>query len=502
MSEPKQPTKSPLLMLVDSEIEARRFTANALQAAGCRVALARSVAEAREMIDDLHFIESPLDGLLVDHHLSDGLGSRVVQDFQREYPHIPTAIIFAEDDIVLRLWSRARGIALFQKDDLWNELQAWLERFNFPCRPPGVASVTEPVPNPAQHPVIQQKRGTNMRIVAAFSIILLGMLSGCGEVAKTSIAAASNSEPEVLRLGYFANVTHAQAILGVANGTYQKALGNVKLKTSVFNAGPSAVEALFAGELDATYIGPGPASNAIIKSHGEAVRVVAGSAANGVTLVVRKGAGISKLEDLKGKRIATPQHGAAHAGTFLRCAFVLHTLHDKTKQDGGTTEIEAVANAEQVGLFKQGQLDASWAPEPWASRLVKEAGGEVLEEEKNLWPEKRFAITLLVVSTKFLDKYPNVVERLLKAHVELTALLHAHSAENETALNAEFEKLLGKKIAPDVLTQALDRVEFTTDPLPATVQTFSDWSTELGFSKEKTDLKPLFDLKILERLRK
>jgi CheY-like chemotaxis protein len=129
MSDKTADARGPLLMLVDSEIEARRHTAQALQAAGCRVALARSVAEAREMIDDLHFIESPLDGLLVQHHLSDGLGCRVVQDFQREYPRVPTGIIFDDEDIVLKLWSRARGIALFQKDELWAQLQPWLERF-------------------------------------------------------------------------------------------------------------------------------------------------------------------------------------------------------------------------------------------------------------------------------------------------------------------------------------------------------------------------------------
>jgi NitT/TauT family transport system substrate-binding protein len=327
------------------------------------------------------------------------------------------------------------------------------------------------------------------------------VLSLCGCGAPTpSAATGTEQEPASFRLGYFANVTHAQAVLGVANGMFQKALGSVPLKPVVFNAGPSAVEALFAGELDATYIGPGPTANAFIKSHGEAVRVIAGAAANGVVLVVRKDAGIAKLEDLKGKRIATPQHG--NTQDISARAFVIHTLHDKPKQDGGTTDIQAVPNAEQLGLFKQKQLDASWAPEPWATRLVKEGDGAILDEEKNLWPEKRFAITLLVVSKRFLDAHPKTIERLLRAHLELTALLRDKGAECEPALNAEFAKLLGKPLDPQTLHDALSRVEFTTDPLNASVQTFSDWSAELGFSSGKVDLQPLFDQTILERLKK
>jgi NitT/TauT family transport system substrate-binding protein len=336
-------------------------------------------------------------------------------------------------------------------------------------------------------------------VFGIFGGILALSLCGCGEPV-SSAAGAPEQEPESVRLGYFANVTHAQAVLGVANGTFQEALGAVKLKPLVFNAGPSAVEALFAGELDLAYIGPGPAATAFIRSHGEAVRVIAGAAANGVAIVVRKDAGIAKLEDLKGKLIATPQYG--NTQDISARAFIKYTLHDKSKQDGGTTDLQAIANAEQLGLFKQKQLDASWAPEPWAARLVQDGNCVLLEEERNLWPEKRFAITVLVVNKRFLDAHPRTVERLLRAHLKLTSALHVCQAAYIDALNNEFKRLLGKPLDRRVLSVALSHVEFTTDPLQASVQRFSDWSAELGMTSEKVDLKPLFDLTILERLKK
>ena len=287
-------------------------------------------------------------------------------------------------------------------------------------------------------------------------------------------------------------------MIGVARGDFQKALGSVPLKTSVFNAGPAAMEALFAGELDLVYVGPGPALNAFVKSGGKALRVIGGAAANGVVIVARKDSGITKLEDLKGKRIATPQYG--NTQDIAARAFVRNQLHDKDKKDGGTTTLETVANADQLGLFKQGQIDAAWAPEPWGTRLIKEAGGVLIEEEKNLWEGKKFNITLIVASKKFLDEHPDIVEAFLKANLELTDFVRSSPDAAAPLINAELKRLQGKAIAPEILKEALARVEFDTDPLPATVEKMAQWYAELGFTKEKASLSGMFDLSILSRL--
>lgn len=330
-------------------------------------------------------------------------------------------------------------------------------------------------------------------LVSILAISILGLTSGCGDPA----VKASAKTLEV-RLGYFANITHAQALVGIQRGDFKNALRkDTTVKPLVFNAGPAAVEALFAGELDLAYIGPGPAINAFVKSKGKAARILAGSAANGVVIVARKDSGITKLADLKGKHIATPQFG--NTQDISARAYVIEKLNDKPKDEGGTTTIDAVANAEQLVLFKKGQLDAAWAPEPWGARLIHEAGATLLEEEKNLWEGKQFAITVLLVSQKFYDAHPAEVEALLKAHAELTDFINKSPDEAAKLINAELDKLTGKPIPPEILKEALSRTVFTTDPLESTIDRFAEWSFKTGISKSKADLKGLVDLGPLKK---
>lgn len=340
-----------------------------------------------------------------------------------------------------------------------------------------------------------------MRVKCTFSLVLLLALlvPGCGGDTTAKPVTGKHDAPTEVRLGYFANITHAQAVIGVSRGDFQKAIGSIPLKTSVFNAGPAAIEALFAGELDLVYVGPGPAVNAYFKSGGKALRVVSGAAANGVIIVARKDSGIVKLEDIKGKRIATPQYG--NTQDVAARAYVKNVLNDKDKKDGGQTTIETVTNADQFGLFKQGQIDAAWAPEPWGTRLIKEAGGVLVEEEKNLWDGKKFSITLIVASKKFLDEHPDVVESMLKANLELTEFARNSPDAAAAIINDELKKLQGKALDPAILKEALTHVEFDTDPLPATVEKMAQWYSELGFTKEKPDVRDLFDLTILNKVK-
>jgi NitT/TauT family transport system substrate-binding protein len=343
-----------------------------------------------------------------------------------------------------------------------------------------------------------------LQIVAVLSVAIL--LHGCGDTPASkaptggggSTPAPKSNSPESVRLGYFANLTHAQALIGVGRGDFQKALGSMPLKTSVFNAGPSAVEAMFAGELDLTYIGVGPSVNAYVKSKGQAVRIISGSANNGVIIVVRKDSGITKLEDLKGKRIATPQYG--NTQDIAARIFVKQTLKDQVVKDGGTTDIQAVANAEQIGLFKQGQLDAAWAPEPWGTRLIHEAGATLLKEEKDLWDEKKFNITIVLASKKFIDAYPELTAAFLKAHLELTDFIAKSPEQAAPIINEELKKLQGKPMAPEILKEALARVEFTAEPSQACIDKNAEWTFALGFIKEKPDVSGILDLSILKKV--
>src|SRR5215207_7482403 len=218
---------------------------------------------------------------------------------------------------------------------------------------------------------------TRPRIAAAaLAAASIGVVAACG-------SGTAGATAETVRLGYFPNFTHAPALIGVQNGYFQQALGDVALETTAFNAGGQAVEALFADAIDATFIGPNPTINAYAQSNGEAVRVVSGAAANGAYLVVRES--IDSAGDLVGKTFATPQLGNTQ-DVALRY-WLKEQGHLTTEEGGGDVSITPMSNGETLGAFASGAIDAGWLPEPWATRLVNEAGGHVLVDEAELWPE-------------------------------------------------------------------------------------------------------------------
>jgi NitT/TauT family transport system substrate-binding protein len=236
-------------------------------------------------------------------------------------------------------------------------------------------------------------------------VVSLG-LAGCGG------DDAQGAAPTSLRLGYFPNITHAPALVGVEKGIIQQQLGDIKLDTKTFNAGPAAIEALFSGAIDATYIGPNPAINAHARSKGVAIRIVAGGASGGVALVVKPG--INGPQDLKGKKIATPQLGNTQ-DVAVRYWLKQNGL-STTKEGGGDVKIIPQENAQTIETFGGNQIDGAWVPEPFVSRLVS-AGGKVLVDERDLWPDKKFVITHLIVRTELLTMHPDAVRKLIVAHV-------------------------------------------------------------------------------------
>jgi NitT/TauT family transport system substrate-binding protein len=316
-----------------------------------------------------------------------------------------------------------------------------------------------------------------------------GAVSG-GESRNAGTSAAPLKE---LRLGYFPNFTHAQAVLGVASGEFQQAVGPTKVSTKVFNAGPSLIEALFGDQIDIGYVGPGPALNAFTQSRGEGIRIISGAAANGVIIVARKGSGIEKLTDLAGKRIASPQQG--NTQDIAAKHYVTAELKQKDFKN-----VIPVQNAEQAGMMSGRQIDAAWAPEPWGSFLVSQAGGKVIGEEKDLWPQGQFAITVVVTSPKFLAAHPDVVEKVLGVHNAWTTRLASEPDKYLPQLEQGLFALTTKKLPSGVLKSALGYTKFTNDPLPHTFETFAGWSFELGFAKARTDTKGLIDTAILQKV--
>jgi NitT/TauT family transport system substrate-binding protein len=303
----------------------------------------------------------------------------------------------------------------------------------------------------------------------------------------------------LIRVGAFPNITHPQAMVGKADGWFDNALGSsVKIEWTSFNAGPSAIEALFAGAIDMTYIGPNPTISGYVRSNGEALRVVAGSASGGVALVVRNDSGIQRPEDFHGKRVASPQLGNTQ-DVALRSWLKSHGM--KTIDKGGDVQVLPMANPDQLTLFLKKQLDAAWAPEPWATRLVREGNGRIFLDERELWPHGQFVITNLIVSAKFLREHPDLVKNWIRAHVELTDWINGHVAESKTLLNQQIRKETGKALPSGELDEAFGRLTVTYDPLRDTLLTSAHNAYHLGFlGRQSPDLSRLYDLTLLNQV--
>jgi NitT/TauT family transport system substrate-binding protein len=302
-----------------------------------------------------------------------------------------------------------------------------------------------------------------------------------------------------IRVGAFPNITHAQPMIGKANGWFEKAVGpDVKIEWRSFNAGPSAIEALFAGAIDMTYVGPNPAINGYVRSNGEALRIIAGATSGGAALVVRKDSGISTPQDFHGKRIASPQMGNTQ-DVALRAWLISQGL--KTRDKGGNVQVMPIANPDQLTLFLKKELDAAWAPEPWASRLVREGNGRIFLDERSLWPKGEFLTTELVVSTKFLAAHPDVVKKWLQAHVELTDSINANIPKAKQTLNLQIQKETGKALASAVLDDSFGRLQVTYDPLRGPLLRSAQMAFDAGFlGRQMPDLSRIYDLTLLNQV--
>src|SRR6184192_3163157 len=246
----------------------------------------------------------------------------------------------------------------------------------------------------------------------------------------------SAQDKVVIRFGHFPNITHAQGVIAHAlsrkgKGWFEERLGpNVEIQWFTYNAGPSAMEAMFAGSLDLTYVGQGPALNAHFKSNGEEVRVIAGAANAGAALVVKSDSPIKTAADFRGKKIATPQLGNTQD---ISCRAWLKAQGFKITQTGGDVMVLPTANPDQLPLFINGGVDAVWTVEPWVTRLERDAKARVFLEDRDT------ITTWLVSSVKFLRDRRDFAKKIADANVELTKWIQASESEAQKLLIDELK---------------------------------------------------------------
>ena len=340
-------------------------------------------------------------------------------------------------------------------------------------------------------------RGRALLVVLAAA----GLTAGCATSSGRSAAALApvpttgGTPAAELRLGYFPNVTHATAVYGDAAGIFADALGSTRLRTQTFTAGPAAVEALFAGAVDAAYLGPNPTLNAFVKSRGEAVRIVAGATSGGASLVVRPG--ITEVSQLAGTRLASPQTGGTQ-DIALRHYLSEHG-YQVNRAGAGDVTVLAQDNPVTLTAFRTGDIDGAWVPEPWASRLVLEAGGTVLVDEKDLWPAGRFVTAHLVVRTDYLRAHPRTVRALIEGSVQANRRLAADPAGARSVVDAALDRLTGQALPAATLDRALTSITSTDDPVASSLAAAAEHAVGAGLLDE-ADLRGIYDLRLLREV--
>lgn len=328
-------------------------------------------------------------------------------------------------------------------------------------------------------------------MAAATALVLFGSLG------LTACSSQTNTSGKTtVTLGYFPNLTHAPALVGVSKGLFASALGDAaELKTVTFNAGPAAIEALNAGSVDIAFVGPNPTITGYTQSKGQSLRVIAGAAANGASLVVRKG--ITKASELAGTKLATPQLGNTQ-DVALRY-WLKQQGYETTTEGGGAVSILPQDNATALQAFASGQIDGAWVPEPWATRLVAEGGGHVLVNEADLWPSKKFVVTNVIVRTAFLQQHPDQVKAVLSGLLESLDYINSNPTEAKQVVNDSIAQIAGKAMDATVLDKAWKNVVFTADPLASTLKEGAAHAVAVGLL-EAPDLSGLYSLDTLNAL--
>ena len=340
--------------------------------------------------------------------------------------------------------------------------------------------------------------------ISIAAAILIGVIVTSIPTLGISLVGKGNSgesESKILRIGYFPNINHAQAVIGLGNGDFQRALGDdVEVRTQIFNAGPSAIEALFADQIDVTYIGSNPAINGYVVSNGEGLRIISGAASGGAVFVVRNDAGINSVTDLANKKFASPQLGNTQDVALRK--YLLDNGY-KTKEKGGNVEVLPVENADILTLMIKKDIQGAWVPEPWGARLVKEANGRIFLDERELWPNGEFVTAHIIARTDYLEKNPRIISKLLEAHIDETKWINENPREAMRLFNVELQQLTGKTIPVDEFEEGFSRMTLTWDPLKESLFRSANDAFEIGFLGDKRpDLSKIYDLTILNQVLK
>ena len=336
----------------------------------------------------------------------------------------------------------------------------------------------------------------HLRTNLAFAVVAVTALLLSIAVLFGYLATAPSAN--TLRIGFLPNVTHATALFGIATGMYQEAFGSeFAVQSRAYNAGPDAISALLTQQVDLVFVGPSPTLNGLAVAGPDALRVVAGAASGGASFIIQPYINLNTDADFHGKKFATPQ---IRNTQDIALQHYLLTRGHTTFIRGGDVDVIYPPNPDILALFQRGQIDGAWVPEPWATRLVREAGGKVFLDERTLWPNKQFVTTHLVTTKRYLDGHRDILTKFLNTYVNVTLRLQQADASDLTIVNGEIANLTRVHLDQTIVDAAFMNLNLTYDPIGSSLATYLIWAQDLGFVKKGLDAKSLYDLTLLNEI--
>lgn len=309
------------------------------------------------------------------------------------------------------------------------------------------------------------------------------VLVGAAVAVLVAAAALAGSAPNAksedgVRVAFFATITHAVPVVGIENGYFQEALGDIPIQTVIVDSGPQAIEALFANSVDVAYVGPAPFINGYVKSGGKELVILSGAAINGASFVVQRDSGIATPSDLAGKRIAAPSIGNTQ-DVSLRVFLSENGI--KPAERGGNVIVYNIASSEIFTLFAKGDIDGAWVPEPTATILVEQLGGIRLFQEDALWPNEQFSSVLLIARSDFVERHPELTQKWLEGHKKSIQWIKQNPDSAEMVFNDFYKKHTGKSIPEEITHKAFSNIIITEDPVPESIRMMAERAYSLGY---------------------
>lgn len=267
--------------------------------------------------------------------------------------------------------------------------------------------------------------GKNMKrqmrkLVALVSagVLAVSLAAGCGN-ASTSGEKDSSKESKVSKVIIGTQEMPNDEGIAKALDYFSEEMG-VEVELKQFDSGKDVVTALASDSIDFGLLGSCPASLAI--SQGVDVKCiwiheVLGSVES---LVAREDTGITSVDQLKGKNVATPFASTAHFS-------VLHSL-EKAGLSESDVNLLDMQPSEIYAAWQNGQIDAAYVWEPTLSEMENSV---VLCTSEDMAEAGYMTSNVELVRTKFMEENPELVEGYIRA---LNKAVEMYQENNDEAV--------------------------------------------------------------------